>query len=256
MKKSIIILLCISILLPQYVVKAQCQKTDNKVIHIKEQDYEFNLIIEEYIKGYISSYNAKVKEKPNKKSKTLDIYKINKKIKYTSYNDKWVKIKYKDSYGYIKKKKISNKKIKYTEYNLPNSSGFKSYMGYNFITNTSSPQYKLQKNYTYTGKYGIRQINNRYCVALGSYFDISIGQHFDIILKNNTRIPCILGDEKDDSDTDQNHLFTTANGCCTEFIVDLNYLKSSIKKNGNTSYANKRWKSPVKKIIVYNKFYC
>ena len=56
----------------------------------------------------------------------------------------------------------------YTTKAVPSNNSFKAYMSYTAITNTSSPQYKLQQQ-AYTGNYGIRMVDDRYCIAVGSY---------------------------------------------------------------------------------------
>jgi hypothetical protein len=126
-------------------------------------------------------------------------------------------------------------------------------MPYTTITSTDTPQYYLQENYAYTGKYGIRQVNGRYCVALGSYFTTEIGQLFDIVLENGTVIPCVLADQKDDKHTDQDNITTARNGCISEFVVETGCLSSKVRKNGSISYCTKSWNSPVVKIVIYDK---
>ena len=132
----------------------------------------------------------------------------------------------------------------------PKTSGVKSYMPYKAITSVSSPQYKLQQQ-AYTGKHGIRMVNGRYCVALGSFYTNKIGQNFDLVLENGTVIPCVLADQKADKDTNGNNQVTLHNGCMSEFIVDSNSLDRTAKKMGDISYCEECWKSPVKQIILY-----
>lgn len=139
----------------------------------------------------------------------------------------------------------------YKDFDAPNNSGFKSYMSYKCITSKSSPQYKLQNERAYTGEYGIRQVDGRFCVALGSYFTTEIGTYFDLILENGTVIPCILADQKADKDTDSQNIITNHNGCLSEFVVDLSVLHSMSKRMGDVSYCNDSWNSPVKIIRVY-----
>ena len=201
-----------------------------------------------YKKGYTSAY-VKVRKKAKVKSKVILFLNFNQKIKYRVFNKKWVEIKYKKKIGYIQRKYIS-KKIKTINYTVPMYSGYKSWMPYTAITSTGSPQYKLQHQYAHTGKYGIRMVNDRYCVAIGSYFKCSIGQYFDLVLSNGTIIKCIKGDEKADKDTNGANIFSR-NGCATEFLIDRGALASSIKRSGDTSSACKKWKSRVAKIKVY-----
>ena len=132
----------------------------------------------------------------------------------------------------------------------PKTSGLKSYMPYKAITSVSSSQYKLQQQ-AYTGKHGIRMVNGRYCVALGSFYTNRIGQNFDLVLENGTVIPCVLADQKADKDTDGNNQVTSHNGCMSEFIVDSNSLDKTAKRMGDISYCEECWKSPIKQIILY-----
>ena len=66
-----------------------------------------------------------------------------------------------------------------------------------YITLKSSKQYKFQHTVAYTGNYGIRMINGRYCAAIGTGYDISVGDYVDLVLQNGTIIPIIISDIKD-----------------------------------------------------------
>ena len=205
-------------------------------------------------KGYISATSLNVRNKPSVKSKIVGTLKFNKKIKYKKYNKKWSYITYKGKRSYIYTKYISNKKQKinknYIDYSAPVTSGFKSYMPYTAITSYSSPQYKLQQK-AYTGTYGIRQVNGRYCVAIGTGFSSKVGTYFDLILSNGTVIPCIIADVKANQHTDSQNMITVANGCLTEFIVDFGALNSKAKQMGDISYCNDNWKSRVQTVRIY-----
>ena len=148
---------------------------------------------------------------------------------------------------------LTAKYVSYESYDAPENSGFKSFMDYRTITNIESQQYKLQQHYAYTGEYGIRMADGRYIVAIGTYFTPNVGQYFDIILENYTVIPCILGDQKADVDTDSNNIITKHNGCMSEFIVDSDMLNDDVKFYGDMSYCSKDWNSPIKTIKVYNR---
>lgn len=139
------------------------------------------------------------------------------------------------------------------EYSMPSTSGFKSYMSYKAITSKSSPQYKLQSNYAYTGNYGIRQVDDRYCIAIGTFSGAAIGTYVDLVLENGTVIPCIIGDFKANIHTDSKNIVTMHNGCISEFIIDADKLHATAKKMGDISYCNKEWNSPVESIVVYDK---
>lgn len=203
-----------------------------------------------YSAGWTST-SVNVRKNPSTKSKILDTYSFNEKVRYIDYDENWVEIKYKDSIAYMCKRYISKTKCAYKEFDVPSNSGFKSFMDYRCITATGSKQYKLQRASAYTGKYGIRQIDGRYCVAIGSHFTTDIGQYFDLVLENGTVIPCVLGDAKADQDTDSSNIITEHNGCLSEFIVDTPSLYSEAKRMGNISYCNANWNSPVVKIRIY-----
>ena len=205
---------------------------------------------EEYI-GYLTS-NINVRSEPSTDSEILEVYPFNQKIQYQKYNDEWVEIQYKSGIAYICSEYISDEQLDYIEYIAPITSGFKSYMPYTAITSKSSPQYKLQQ-IAYTGTYGIRQYDNRYCVAIGTAFNADVGTYFDLILTNGTIIPCIVADIKADEHTDSNNMITIANGCLTEFIVDSSALNKNAKSMGDISYCNEDWNSRVEKIRVYDK---
>ena len=151
------------------------------------------------------------------------------------------------------KEDIYDEQLLYQEYQVPSNRGFKSYMSYKAITSKSSPQYKLQTQHAYTGEFGIRQVDERFCIAIGTFTNARVGTYVDLILKNDTVIPCIIGDFKADIHTDSENIITNHNGCVSEFLVDKPVLHQMAKKMGNISYCKEEWKSPVKTIKVYEK---
>ena len=195
-----------------------------------------------------------VRKEPNTNSKILDVLNFNQKVEVKKYNKNWViLLKNNEKYGYVCKKYLRKDPVDYRIYEIPEYSGYKSFMDYTKITDTSSPQWKLQEEYAYTGDYGIRMVNGRFCVAIGFAFDPKIGQYFDLVLANGTVIPCIISDEKSVYDTDEDNIFTTANGCCTEFVVDNECLYGKASRMGDISFCNERWNSPVEIIRIYEK---
>lgn len=146
--------------------------------------------------------------------------------------------------------------ITYTIYFIPkeyNSEDTKSFEDYTDITDHTSKQYKLLngKN-AYTGSDGVRMVNGRYCIALGSYFTDTIGQYVDVILQNGTVIECILGDQKSDRHTDAAHIAHRSDGSIVEFIIDSKATDFGVRLTGNISNLHESWKSPVVKIVVYD----
>lgn len=177
---------------------------------------------------------------------------FNRKVEYASYNDNWAIIKYdegKNGLAFMHKSCISDSEPECVikDSPLPNR---KSYMYYQAITNTSSKQYRLQ-NRAYTNSEGLRMLNGRYMIALGSRYSINIGQYVDLVLDNGTIIECILGDAKSDRHTDVTNSIAL-DGSVAEFIVDTN-LNSDSKYRGDVSYSYEGWDSPVAKVIVYDK---
>lgn len=136
------------------------------------------------------------------------------------------------------------------DYSIIGHSGKKTFMGYKTITDKTSEQYALQQEAT-TDEEGFRKIDDRYCVAVGTAFNMFTGQYFDVVLENGTIIKCIIGDIKKEKDTDSTNTFT-AQGCCLEFIVDTKKLCGTmVMKRGDCSFKCEEWDSP----CVQYKFY-
>lgn len=153
-----------------------------------------------------------------------------------------------------KEEEVEPEIIEFTTYDVPETSGYKSFMPYavngKSIFSSNSNQRKLQE-LCVTGDYGIRMYNDRYCVAIGSAFGTYIGQYFDLILENGTVIPCVMADQKADCHTNSDNIVTSANGCISEFIVDYDSLVSMAMKMGDVSYCNELWRSRVISVKVY-----
>lgn len=143
----------------------------------------------------------------------------------------------------------SEEKLEYHSTYL-SSCGFKSFMPYNTITSKSSNQYKIQNIATTDKETGIRIVNERYCVAIGTGANAKVGQYCDLVLENDQIIPCVVADIKKDKDTASDNL-TSQNGCVSEFLVDYDYLPSIVLKMGDCSYCKEEWNSPVCEIRVY-----
>lgn len=196
--------------------------------------------------------NVNIRKEPNLDSEILDVLEFNTYIEYSIENDEWAKIEYNGFSSYINRNYIGDTECSYIEHNVPLNEGFKSYLPYNAITNTTSDQYKIQLM-AYTGNYGIRQVVGRYCVAIGTAFNTNIGTYFDLILENGVIIPCIVGDIKADIHTEPNNIVTASNGCLSEFIVDLDILNIDVKTSGNISNCDDSWDSQVVSIKIYDK---
>lgn len=214
-------------------------------------------VVKDCNKKYIrySTVSLNIRKKPNSNSKILGFLRYGQKIQIQKCNSNWVVlIKGGKKVGFVNKKYITKKEPKYKLYWIPEYSGYKSFMDYRKITDESSPQWRLQEDRAYTGDYGIRMINGRFCVAIGFAFDPKkkSGNIFDLVLENGTTIPCIVSDEKATEDTTDN-MYTTDNGCYTEFVIDIDNLHRSSAISGDISSICNKWDSPVEKIKMYRK---
>lgn len=219
----------------------------------KEVSAEVNDEFVPIMSGWVNTNVTNVMKSPSESSEVVDTLFFNDRITYVDYDDNWVKMNIDGEDVYVSLKDIDNNETRSRYYEVPYNTGFKSFMDYSSITFTNSLQYELQSSYATTGNYGIRMIDNRYCIALGSYFSSNVGQYVDLILKNGTVIPCVLSEQKDDAHTDSSNIITVHNGCLSEFIVDVNYLNNDVLKYGDISYCCDEWNSPVVSIKVYDK---
>ena len=115
---------------------------------------------------------------------------------------------------------------------------FKSYMPYTAITNKSSKQYKLQQQAT-TDSNGIRCIDSRPMVAVGTGWGLKVGDIALVTCENGNSFEVVIGDIKADKHTDAENKTTTSNGCRCEFIVDLKNLNQTVKSRGNVAVLEK-----------------
>ena len=202
--------------------------------------------------GWVTT-RLNIRKEPSLDSEVLNILEFNESINYQIYDKRWVVINYNNKPAYVYRIYISENENDFKEHSVPNNTGFKSYMSYKAITSKNSKQYKLQKNYAYTGNYGIRMVYNRCCIAVGTHFNIPVGNYVDLVLENETTIPCIVAEIKSNNDTNEDNITTSHNGCVAEFIVDTESLNENAKRDGDISSCKKEWDSPVTRIKVYNR---
>ncbi len=199
--------------------------------------------------------NVEVTLKPissNKKAKTVRKNKKKKNARKKTTNKK--SSKKKTDKKKTNKKKTSRKKKsvkeRYTIYSTPSHNSFKSYMSYRAVS-SSSAQGKLQAKAKTDGDTGIRKVDGRYCVALGSYYCSKIGTKIDLVMENGSVVKCVLADQKANRDTDAKNQ-KTSDGSIAEFLVDMNKLSSRAKTMGDVSYAAKELKGSIAKVRVYS----
>ncbi len=235
-------------------VKAQNSSNNQKIagiIDITNTSLQKELSKELYCcKGYITASNLNVRLLPDSNSEIQDKLPFNAEIDYIDYDDEWAMVQYNSSNYFISKKYISDSQISSQIYSTPYNH-IKSYMPFQAITSKISDQYKLQQ-IAYTGQYGIRQVNGRYCIAVGSAYTTIIGQYIDLVLDDGTIIPCVLGDCKADKDTNSSNTLTN-DGSLAEFIVDIPSLSRTVTYTGDISTATEDWESMITSIIVYDK---
>lgn len=179
------------------------------------------------------------------------------KIEYNEYNDDWNIIVINDSFYYVHSDyvvdNINNHDVNGVKYIDKGAYGDKrkSYMDFKTITSTISNQFKLQR-LAVTDKTGIRTVNGRYCIAMGSYYSHDVGQYIDVTLNNGKILKCVVGDCKQDKHTIRNRS-AGLDGGVVEFIVSSKQLPLKARQMGDVSYISDEWNSPVVKIRIYNK---
>lgn len=113
--------------------------------------------------------------------------------------------------------------------------GFKTYMDFRTITDTTSVQYDMQQS-AYTDERGIRRIGDDVCVAMGTAYADSCGKRFYICLDSGNSFTAVIGDIKADIHTDDTNSYAPlweGSGDVIEFIVDTDELDSSVRQMGS-----------------------
>lgn len=148
-------------------------------------------------------------------------------------------IKYYDTYSSITDKDVCIYSLSLPKHNTD----FKAFMDYRYITDTTSDQWELSQ-IAYTDEYGLRKVDDYYCVAMGSYYSENVGDKFEITLENGNKFNVIIGDLKQDCHTDATNQYTPVydnNGNfyganVIEFIVDDNVIDEMVLTLGTISY--------------------
>lgn len=206
-------------------------------------DFSFDTV------GYVTT-KLNVREQPTTTSDKLGMMTYNDEVYYQKINDEWVAFNYDGKVGFLALKYLSDTKLEYNDVMPVYGDTRKSYMDYTKITLKSSPQYKLQLQAT-TDTNGLRTVNGRYTIALGSYYTTNVGQYLDIVLSNGTVIPCVVGECKQDRHTNENHSIG-ADGGAIEFIVETNMLNDESRRQGDISYSVDNWNSNVSEVRLYD----
>lgn len=133
----------------------------------------------------------------------------------------------------------------------------KTFMSYHkFGTQSWNRQRKLSECASAsTGQYGIRIVDGRMLIALGTGFTKTVGAYVDVLLADGTVLACMIGDVKADRDTDDTNTYQKYDYSILEFIIDLPQgMDASVYLQGKGSYSELEcFNSPVVAVRVYDK---
>ena len=150
----------------------------------------------------------------------------------------------------VEKRKVDTvSQPKYVTKSVPSNNSFKSYMDCKYITDVKSAQYQFKYEYLCSAS-GIMVVDNRYVIAIGSYYTTEIGCRIDLVMENGSIVPCIVGDCKADCHTDATNR-QNPNGNVVEFIVNTDSLSNETRLRGDCSYADERLSGEIQSIRVY-----
>ena len=145
---------------------------------------------------------------------------------------------------------VAEPEPQWVEMDVPSNNSFKSYMGAHKITDTSSAQYQLKSEYL-DSACGIKLVDDRYVIAIGTYYTETVGTRVDLVMDSGEVVPCIVGDVKADEDTDATNRQHNVDNSVVEFIVNSDTLNSEAKSHGDCSWADPRLMGEIKAIRVY-----
>lgn len=104
-----------------------------------------------------------------------------------------------------------------------------SYMDYRATTDRTSAQYQLLNSDRANSdpETGIRMVDGRYAIAVGTGWGFVIGDYIDVVMENGTVIPCIMGEAKSPYETDSNHYYHLYDGSVVEMVIDGTYFSGT-----------------------------
>lgn len=134
--------------------------------------------------------------------------------------------------------------IKYISLGVPTNvdTSFKTYMDWRKITDETSAQYTLVRDYGWHDANGFMRVNGDegseyneyYLIALGSYYGTDIGAKYRITTDKGNVFYGILGDAKADEHTNSTNQYAGENDV-VEFLVDTRYLHKKVKITGSAN---------------------
>lgn len=121
---------------------------------------------------------------------------------------------------------------------------FKSWLDYRLITSQNSLQYKLQELAITNAITGIRMLENRYLVAMTSFYG-NVGDKLDIKLESGLLLEVIIGDIKSSG---HDYCQSTRDGSMIEFIVDSRVIETKTRNSGNFNHIFKGKITEIRKV--------
>lgn len=216
----------------------------------KDMVDEVDLTEYEVKTGYVTATVLNVRDIPDKKGDVVEVLYFNDEVEYCATEfDGWVAV---GDDQYTRSEYIADEKCEYRS--IPATWNTRKSFESMTVFGKNTRQQRLQ-NCAYTDAMGFRIVDGRYCIAVGSAVGKTVGTYIDVVLENGTVIPCVMGDQKANRDTDSSNQ-RTSNGCVSEFIVDTKALKRNGTKasaRGDVSFAFPEWQSRVVEFRVYDK---
>ena len=141
-------------------------------------------------------------------------------------------------------------------YDIPEGLGrIHTYMGWQKVTNTNSQQYAFREAAGMTfDPEGFAVVDNRYVIACTDTFG-QIGDYIDFYQEDGTRIPCIIGDLKNQNDIGCNEWGHMNGECIVEFVVDQNTWYSISHANPGTLSCHPEWDQDIVRAEKTGSFY-
>lgn len=128
----------------------------------------------------------------------------------------------------IEKPTQATEKAHRKELEVCSTNTFKSYMGYEAITDTTSKQWELQQEAETESSYGLRMLNDYFMIAVTSRYG-QVGDVLEIDFQGGSML-AIIGDIKSDG---HDSCQSTRDGSVVEFIIDSEKLHPTIRKLGD-----------------------
>jgi hypothetical protein len=111
-------------------------------------------------------------------------------------------------------------------------------MDYRALKNPNLIEYKLQQKAT-TDERGFRKLDGCYMIAIGTGWNVKVGEKVLVVLSTGYSFKAIMGDTKSDAHTDpETHKVTikpNPDGSVVEFIVDKDKIKKYVGDTGTVS---------------------